>query len=343
MKSNSKWVVYIYVIFLITILLTIMAFISKYVFWNLDIYYSIKNYFTMYWTELWVNEELLVNYYDNPRNLQYVDSKYYDKNKFISRYNDFIESSLDEGDMYELNLTTNDEEYNNKLNSLKYLDIYWNTNENKCNINISMIRWDKNNISSIINNKKELKSDENNVILYSFWKDNEIHVSFSTWAFYNWTSLNKDNFLFNNWSITSLSWSLKKYDLTIDTTLNFDLINVLNIKDWQVKDINWNFFDSDNIVIKNENWNIYNNRYRITDSFWLIDKNKYDYKIIITSSSFCSFYVEWFDNDNKIVKLPTNKLSWELKVRDAIVKDVIISKNINIWNINLSNFLYKFY
>lgn len=342
---NKKWVIYIYIIFLVTILVTNIVFISKYIFWNIELYNSIKNYYILYWINKWLDEEIVVNYYDDSKNIKYIDTKYFNKNEFISRYKDFIEYFLDEGWTYELSLTSLDEEYNNSLDNLKYIDLYWNTNNNnKCDMNISLIKWKKNDINSIINNKKILYYKDNVSILYAVRDTNiqdKINVYFSTWAYFNNSNLIRDNFLLNNNTIKSLSWALwnKEYELVLNEDINPDFVNILNIKENEIKDINWNLFISDNLILKKET-NIYTNRYRISDSFWDIDKLNYEYKILITALDNCSFLLEWFDINNNVLKIPSNKLQWDFSISYYNTK-LSIDKNFKIWIINLSNFLYK--
>lgn len=342
MIKNKYWVIYIYIVFLVTIFLTIISFISNYIFWNLDIYNTIKWYFSLYWNQLWLNEQIVVDYYDNPKNISYIDSKYYNKDKFISRYKDKIEYNLDSSTIYQLSLTSADEEYNNNLSKLKFIDLYWNTDDNKCDINISLIRWKKDKIGTLINNKKILNYLDNlSLLSWTIWNDKKtLDIKFSTWAYYNSWNLVTSNFVTNN-TINSISWLLNQYTLDLNNELDLQVVNTIELKENQVKDINWRFFDADNIVIRT-NDNIYRNRYRIKDSFWYIDKLNFEYKILINSNNDCPFLVEWFDSDNKIVKIPDNNIKWELTIKELNTK-IDIVKKVKIWNIELSNYLYKFY
>lgn len=345
---NKNWIIYIYVITIITIFLMNIMFISVYITWNIRIYNSIKNYYNIYWINRWLDEEIIVNYLDNPKNLNYINSKYYDKNNFVSRYQDNIEYSMNDWDLLELFFSELDEEYYYNLNNLKYIDIYWNTDINKCDLSISFLKWNKGNINTIKNNKKIIKTDENNVLLYAT-KDsilsNKIKVYFSTWAYYNSWVLINENFLINDNIINYLSWSLWTdiYDIILWEDLNNLNNSLISIKDNQVTDLEWNFFYADNVLIKNKK-NIYNNRYRLTDSFWFIDKNNYDYKILINSIWYCEILIEWLDLTNSTVKIPNNKLKWTINLDLAEWNTKLeIDRNIRVWNNILSNYLYKLY
>lgn len=343
MKKNNKWVVYIYIVFLVTILLTVISFVSNYIIWNLDIYNTIKMYFSLYWNQIWINEKVIIDYYDNPKNSLYFDTKYYDKNNFISRYKDFIEYNLDSKNVFQLSLTSQDEEYNNNLNKLSYIDLYWNTSTNKCDITLSFLKWQKDKIWTILNNKKEILYTDNRVLVkWIIWSDNKtINLFFSTWAYYNSWGLVLSNFLSNSWIMLSLSWSLDKYDLTFSWVLNSQLNNLLSIKENQVKDVFGRVFESENILLKSKN-NIYTNRYRLKDSFWYMDKLNYEYKLLIKANNDCPFLIQWYDFNNNLIKLPDNVVSWELKLEELKTK-VDIVKKVKVWNIELSNYLYKFY
>lgn len=341
MLQNKKWVIYVYIIFLVTIFLTIISFISNYIFWNLDIYNTIKGYFSLYWNQLWLNEKILVDYYDNPKNIIYYDNKYYNKDKFISRYKDKIEYNLDPWSIYQLSLTSHDEEYNNNLNRLKYIDLYWNTDDNKCDINISLVRWKKNDIWTIINNKKVLNYLNNFSLLSAFIYANQtLKLEFTTWAYYENWNLNIDNFL-SDIPITSISWSWKSYTLNLLNNIDSTIINTISIKENQVKGITGEKFESDNMVWRSTE-HIYKNRYRVKDSFWYFDKLNFEYKLLINSNADCPFLVEWFDSKNHIVKLPDNNITWELTIKELKTK-IDIVKKIKIWWVELSNYLYKFY
>lgn len=254
---NKKWIIYIYIIFLVTILLTLISFIFNYLTWNLEIYLSVKNYFSSYWNELAVKEEMVTHYFDNPKNMYYIDAKYYDKNIFLSRYKEYLEYTLNVWEVFELSLTSFDEEYNNSLKNLKYIDLYWWSSENICNINISHLRREKGNTNTILNKKQEI-----------IWENTQTYSP-------------------------------------------------------------------------TQSQNTYKNKYKITDSFQDLNKNKYEYKILIESNTLCNFYLEWFDSKNNRVKLPSNNLSWEIKNFENI-KNIFITKKIKIWNIELSHYLYKF-
>lgn len=343
---NKKWIIYIYVIFIITIWLTTISFITNYINSNISLYESIKTFYSIYWNKIWLNEEIIINYYDNPNNTKYTNIKYFDKNDFVSRYKKNIEYSLDKWETYELSLTTKDEEYNNNLNSLNFIDLYWNTNTNKCDLNISFLKWEKNNISWIINNKKILEYNDNNVLLDAIKDENstnKIKLYFSTWAYFNSWILVKENFIINNYNILTLSWTLWSniYEIELDSNINTNVTNVINIKENEIKDINWKIFDDNILILKLEN-NIYKNRYRISDSFDYINKAIYEYKILITAEENCTFLVNWFDINNNIIKLPKSKLEWEFDIREINSK-INISKTLKLNDIKLSNYLYKFY
>lgn len=342
MLKNNKWVIYIYIVFLVTIFLTVISFLSNYIFWNLDIYNTIKSYFSLYWEQLWLNEQIIVDYYDNPMNLLYIDNKYYNKDKFISRYKDKIEYNLDPYNVYQLSLTSQDEEYNNNLNKLKFIDLYWNTEDNKCDINVSLIRWEKNKIGTLTNNKKQLNYLENLNLLKAILQNDKktLDVVFTTWAYYNSWNLVLNNFLSNN-SIFSVSWTLDKYSVKFTNLIDLQVINTISIQENQITNIDGKKFEADNIVLRTDK-NIYKNRYRIKDSFWYIDKLNFEYKILINSNNDCPFLIEWFDSNNKIVKLPDNSIKWELIIKELNTK-IDIVKKVKIWNIELSNYLYKFY
>jgi hypothetical protein len=41
--------------------------------------------------------------------------------------------------------------------------------------------------------------------------------------------------------------------------------------------------------------------------------------------------------------MPDNEINWEIDVNTLWSKKINISKKVEIWNIELSNYLYKFY
>jgi len=224
--------------------------------------------------------------------------------------------------------------------------LYWNNSINKCDFNISFLKWEKKDINTIINNKNLLKYIDNRSLLYAVkqkWFENIINVYFSTWVYYNNSNLIKQNFLLNNNTISTLSWSIwsKEYNLVLNKNIDNSVINILNINGDDVKDINWNKFVSDDIVLKNEK-KIYTNRYRIKDWFWEIDKLNYEYKILFIASNSCTFLLQWLDKYGNIVKLPSNKLEWNFNIWKSNTK-LSINKDFKIWNIKLSNYLYKLY
>lgn len=347
MKKNNRWVIYVYIIFMITIFLTIMSFLSKYIYWNLDTYNNIKSFFVLYWVEKWISEEVIINYFDNPKNLKYINTKYYDKDNFVSRYEDKIEYLLEEGKTFELSLTSADEEYNNNLIDLGYVDIFWNTQNTSCNINISLLRWEKTDNISLINHKETILKADNNVLLKAIKWDsaNKVNVTFSTWAYFSWWDLVAANFVLNNYTVTSLSWSLDYYELTLDSDLDFNEINIISLVEWDVKNLWGQDIKNDFILVKDKD-TVYKNRFRINDSsVWVLNKSIYEYKLIIKWDEDCPFLIEWFNKDWNKIKIPNDLINWELYINNSLRRDYKfeIIKDIKISNQEISNYLYKIY
>ena len=293
-----------------------------------------------------MNDEIIINYYDNPNNLLYTNIKKFDKDFFVSKYKKYIEYSLNKEEIYELSLTTKDEEYNNNLDNLSFIDLYWNTQDNKCDLDLALVKWEKYNINSLINNKVNLNYSDNKNIIYIKQEEsslNKIKIYFSTWAYYNAWTLIKENFIMNNNTIDSLSWSIWSYiyEITLNENIDINLINTLTIEENKITNIYWENFESEIILIQNEDI-IYKNRYRIYDSFSSFNKYIYEYKLLITSKNDCTFLMKWFDMNNKTIKLPSSKLEWNFNI-DSYNSKMNISKSFKLNDIKLSNYLYKFY
>lgn len=336
---NKKWVIYVYIIFLVTIILTLITFIFRHITGNLDIYFSVKSYFISYGKELWLKEAMITNYFDNPKNIYYIDTKTFRKDELLSRYKNFLEYTLDAWEIFELSLTSFDEEYNNNLKKLNYIDLYWSWEANKCDLNISKIRWEKDNINTILNNKEQLHNKKILNISSVFSKENTIYIEFSSWAYYNSGPLETSNFILNNnYNILSISWSQKNYELLLDTPLDPKIINTISLVSWEVKASNGDDFQPDIMVIKSSP-SVYKMRYRLKDSFESFNKNTYEYKLLLHSDTLCTFYLEGFDSNHYWIKLPSTYLSWE--INNLFDKTISIVKKIKIWSIELSHYLYK--
>lgn len=339
--KHTTWSVYIYVIFITTLLITSMSFLSKFVFWNLEIYNNIKSYFSLYGFQLWFNEELIVNYYDNPTNTKYIDNRAFIDDQSITRYKEQIEYDIEAGWVYELSLTSFDEEYNHYLDSLKFIDVYRNPiGVEPCNLKISLLKWEKNDVWTLWNNKIFLHASENREVvsatLNQTWSI--LSILFSTWALW----VQPSNILFQN--INNISGGNRNYTVSLSPTLSTTQKYIFQLKNEAVTNVWWDYFGTDEIVVRsNELW--YNNRYRIKDSFASLDKKRFEYKLIITSEMACKFLLEWYDSQFKKIQLPDNYLAGQYTpdTFETLYQSFTILKELKIWNINLSNYLYKIY
>lgn len=159
------------------------SFIAVQALNNLNSLNLVKKSISLNAKSVGLQEELIVNYYDDPVYRQSLTDD--GSQVFVSRYKPLIEGFVMHDSVYTLSLTDLDNEYRSIMKSLRYIDLFWNDEQKNasapCDPSASFVRWGKGDMTSLVNKKSTFSTATNaNLVSIAYVNPTTVDIRFST-------------------------------------------------------------------------------------------------------------------------------------------------------------------